>query len=167
MNIDITDPADLFCDVRDGIPLRSNSANFIFSEHFIEHIDYPISTDLFLDECYRILNRNGKIVIGAPNSSLPIDAYNNKDNCYYEKIKERWERKKGAVIDSYIDIINYHFRDMFHHDKYSPHFWAYDFEKLESMLKRHGFINIKVWQPDLSIINFKRKDRTIYIEGEK
>lgn len=167
INIDLCEPADIICDVREGLPLPDQSASFIYCEHFLEHLDYPISVELFLNECFRVLKTDGKIVIGVPNSTQAIDAYVNRDTEYYEKHKERWSQKKNAVIDSYIDIINYHFRDLVNHPKYTPHYWAYDEEKLENMLIRLGFKSAGPWIPDMEMVNPGRYQRTLYAEAKK
>jgi predicted SAM-dependent methyltransferase len=40
VNIDIEPGADLVIDVRKGLPLDDCSVNFIYSEHFLEHLTY-------------------------------------------------------------------------------------------------------------------------------
>lgn len=167
INIDLFPPADIICDVREGIPLPDQSSTFIYCEHFLEHLDYPKSVEFFLKECFRLLQADGKIVIGVPNSSQAISAYVNRDNEYFESHKERWIIKKDAVIDSYIDILNYHFRDVMNHPKYTPHYWAYDEEKLKNMLVRLGYKNVHLWKPDMSLVNLERFHRTLYVEAIK
>ncbi len=54
-NIDIVPPADLVWDVREGIPLHDDSVNVLFSEHFLEHIDYPRSAKHYAAEALRVL----------------------------------------------------------------------------------------------------------------
>jgi hypothetical protein len=41
INIDLARNADLSLDMREQIPLSDGSAQTIYSEHFLEHLDYP------------------------------------------------------------------------------------------------------------------------------
>lgn len=61
-NIDAVPPADLLWDIREGIPLQDDSASEIFSEHFLEHIDYPRSAKHYAREAYRVLVPGGRII---------------------------------------------------------------------------------------------------------
>ena len=59
INIDLSPQADITLDIREPLPFLANSCAMIYSEHFLEHIDYPESTQLFLKECYRVLEPGG------------------------------------------------------------------------------------------------------------
>jgi len=63
--------------------------------------------------------------------------------------------------------VNYHFRDQDDDSKYSPHYWAYDFEKLKSLVKDAGFARIKRWKFDKFIANPQREWGSVYIEAVK
>jgi len=169
LNIDIVPPADILFDVREGLPLKSNSSKLIFAEHFLEHLDYPISAKKFINECFRVLKRGGKLILGVPNSRQVILAYIKKDKNYWKKILAGWYSKRNCRehFNTYIDLVNYHFRDQDDDFKYNPHFWAYDFEKLKSMVKTAGFRKVKKWKFDFNIANPKRKWGSIYIEAIK
>lgn len=169
LNIDIISPADIIWDVRESIPLKSNSIKFLFSEHFLEHIDYPISANKFLKECYRVLDKNGQIVMGVPDSRLAIKSYYCNDKKNINNFIRRWYNKRDCIkyINTPIDFLNYHFRDEDNHEKYNPHLWAYDYEKLYLMLKNVGFSNIKKWKFDKNIANSKREWGSIYIMARK
>jgi predicted SAM-dependent methyltransferase len=169
LNIDIARPADLICDVREGMSLPSGSAELIFAEHFLEHIDYPRSVKRFIKECYRILKPKGKLVIGVPDAGMMIKAYLRKDRKFYRKILKKWYSKRYILedIDTYIDLVNIHLRDENDSDKYSPHLWAYDEEKLVSLFRAAGFGQVSRWKFDTSIANPKRKFGSIYLEAVK
>lgn len=169
INIDIVPPADIIFDVREGLPLKTNSTDFIFSEHFLEHIDYPLSVNKFISECYRILKKEGKLVIGVPDSQLIISAYVKKDKKLWEQMIKKWYSNRNCLehFNTYIDLVNYHFRDQDDDFKYHPHFWAYDFEKLKSLLTSVGFIKVKKWKFNKAIANPKRKWGSLYVEALK
>ncbi len=169
LNVDIVPPADLVWDVREGLPFDENGTEYIFSEHFLEHIDYPTSVKKVISECFRITKDGGRIVIGVPDSELVLKAYNTKDDGYYKEIMSRWFSKRDCLNDfnTYIDLVNYHFRDQDDHEKYNPHFWAYDFEKMKSLLKNAGFKQIEKWDFDNSIANPKREWGSLYVTAIK
>jgi len=169
LNIDLVLPADMICDVREGIPLKSNSIRFLFSEHFLEHIDYPKSTKRFIKECYRVLEKNGRIVVGVPDSRLAVKAYYNRDKKAINKFIKLWYSKRNCLghFNTPIDFLNYHFRDQDDDKKYHPHLWAYDEEKLKSLLRDAGFRKIGVWNFDARIANPKRKFGSVYVRGTK
>lgn len=169
LNIDIAQPADLVCDVREGMPLPNGSVGLIFAEHFLEHIDYPRSVKGFIKECYRVSKLGGKLVIGVPDAGMMIKAYLRKDRKFYRKILKKWYAKRDVFkdIDTYIDLVNIHFRDQNNSNKYSPHLWAYDEEKLVSLFHEAGFGLVRHWKFDASIANPKRKFGSIYLEAVK
>lgn len=168
-NIDIIPPADLIWDIRENIPLQKKSVKYIFSEHFFEHLDYPKSAKFFIDECYRILNDSGQIVLGMPDSELVLKAYYLRDKKLYNKFIFSWYKNRDCLkhFNTYIDLVNYHLRDQDDNEKYNPHYWGYDYEKLYSMLIARGFKNISKWQFDNTIANPKRKFGSIYITAFK
>lgn len=168
-NVDIVPPADLVWDVREGLPFPDACCEFIFSEHFLEHIDYPISVKRFIGECFRILKPNGKIVIGVPDGGLAAKKYATRDKKFYQQMIEKWYSKRDCLehFNTYIDLLNYVFRDQDDDKKYNPHFWAYDFEKLESLFKEAGFPKAGRWPFDESIANPKREWRSIYVVATK
>jgi len=169
LNIDIIPPADLIWDVREGIPLKSNSVEFIFCEHFLEHLDYPVSVKKLVKESFRVLKPGGSIVVGVPDSEIVIKKYIKKDKMFFQEIIDRWYSKRDCLehFNTYIDLINYHFRDQDDSDKYNPHLWAYDFEKLKSLFKSVGFETVNKWCFDSELANPKRKWGSIYVVAKK
>lgn len=169
VNIDIIPPADIVWDVREGIPLKPNSAKFIFSEHFLEHIDYPVSAKKFVKECWRVLKKNGQVVVGVPDGALAIRAYYKRDRKLISRFKHKWYSQRNCLkhFNTPIDFLNYHFRDQDDDKKYHPHLWTYDQEKLRSLLKEGGFKKTGVWKFNPQITNPKREFGSIYIYGIK
>ncbi len=169
LNIDIFPPADLIYDVRQGLPLPDNCCTFLFCEHLLEHIDYPVSIEKFLSECFRVLKKGGRFVIGVPDGELVLKNYCKNDQLFKEEIIKRWygRRKISNYINSYIDLVNYHFRDMDDDKIYNPHLWAYDYKNLYSLLKKARFSNIKKWSFNKLIANPKRKWGSLYVVVNK
>ena len=65
LNVDLSDDADVTLDMREPFPFQGNSFQIIYSEHFLEHIDYPEQTLAFLRECYRVLEAGGIFSVGV------------------------------------------------------------------------------------------------------
>lgn len=169
LNIDIFEPADLVCDLREGIPLENESVEFIFTEHFFEHIDYPTSAKRFIQECYRILEEDSQIVLGVPDAEQVLKGYQDKDKALREEYIKRWYANRNCKGDfnTYIDLVNYVFRDQDDDEKYNPHFWAYDFEKLSDLFTSAGFSSVSRWNFDPLIANPKREFGSIYVIATK
>ena len=145
INIDIQQPADIVYDIRIKIPLPSNSVNFIFTEHFLEHIDYPNSVLRFFSEAYRVLSAKGRIVVGVPDSGLIAKAYASNNTEFLQRLKQAWYSKRTIYndIDLGIDLVSLAIRDQDADEVYNPHFWGYDETKLISLFEKFGFVNIK------------------------
>lgn len=169
INIDVFKPADIIFDIRNGIPLPPESINFIFTEHFLEHLDYPVSVLNFFSESERVLRKNGKLIIGVPDAGNIIQRYVKNDKKYLSKIKKKWYKKRSIIknIDPGIDIVNLIIRDQDTDEKYNPHFWGYDEIKLKKLFKNTGFRNVKKWTFNKEIANPKRKFGSLYMEGVK
>lgn len=169
INIDIVPPADILFDVREGIPIGDDFCEQIFSEHFFEHIDYPNSAKRFINECYRILKPGGVMIVGVPDSELMLSSYIKREKGFYNRAIKTWYSKRNCLkdINTYIDLVNYHFRDQDDDAKYNPHYWAYDFDKLKSLAISAGFHDVKKWKFNSKIANPKRKFGSIYIEAKK
>lgn len=169
LNIDIVPPADLVCDVREGIPLDDSCSEFIFTEHFFEHVDYPISSKKVISEVFRLLKPGGQVVLGVPDSELVAKSYVNKDKEFYDRALSTWYANRDCLehFNTYIDLLNYHFRDQDDDEKYNPHYWGYDFEKLESLFMNAGFSKVEKWKFDPSIANPKREWGSIYVIATK
>jgi SAM-dependent methyltransferase len=73
---------DLRCDIRDGLPIRANSLDYIVSIHVLQDLMY---TDLrpALRELHRILKPGGILRIGLPDLDKAIQAYLHKDRGYF------------------------------------------------------------------------------------
>jgi len=169
LNIDAFPPADLICDIREGVPLQDKTAKLIFTEHFLEHIDYPKSVKKVVKECYRILEPTGKIIIGVPDGGLAMESYVTRDKKFYDKMLATWYKERNCLEDfnTYIDLVNYIFRDQDDDEEFNPHIWAFDFEKLESLLTDAGFKEVKPWKFDKKLANPRREWGSIYVSAIK
>jgi predicted SAM-dependent methyltransferase len=127
-------------DVRRSLPFRDNSVRGIFTEHFLEHLDYREEVPEFLTECYRVLGDRGVLRIVVPDAEKYLRAY----------VEDGWRelvalRRLDQNLNDYyypfryktkMEVINVVFRQQ------QEHKFAYDFETLEFILKRSGFSNV-------------------------
>ncbi len=170
INIDVVSPADIQWDIRNDLPFCDNSIKRIFTEHVLEHLDYPISVNTILKEAYRVLEKDGELIIGVPDCNLPIHDICTHSEKNMNIAKQRWYANRPDVATNMItnlDYLNYVMRDQLFHAKYHPHYWGYNEENLTLLLKNSGFNLIEKWQIESSIINPKREWGTLYLRAEK
>ena len=74
LNIDIAPEADLTIDVRQGLLFQDNSVDFIYNEHFIEHLTYE-EGEVVLKDFWRCLKIGGVLRIATPDLDFLIKMY--------------------------------------------------------------------------------------------
>lgn len=79
----------IISDLKEGLKYEDNSVNFIYSEHFIEHLDEVDGYSL-LQECYRVLSDNGVLRISTPDLDTLLDFY-----CEYKDKELDLSRYRG------------------------------------------------------------------------
>ena len=159
VNIDIQNCADVCADVRKGIPFGTNTVDFIFSEHFIEHLDFGEGTNFF-KECYRVLIPGGMVRTATVDLDYVI-----------EKYRSDWRNQTWMCHPAYGYIktpgmmINVVFRSW-------GHLFVYNGEDLALQLSASGFRNIRRCQfkesscSELSNLEL-RPDSKLIIEATK
>jgi SAM-dependent methyltransferase len=158
-------------DCRTALPLASESARGIFTEHFLEHLDYYEEAPKFLKECRRILRPGGTLRVIVPDGAKYLEAYCSGDLAAMQSISPfmKWDRTCKAVPLSIVrdvvpfrtkmEVVNFHFRQA------GEHRFSYDFETLSELLEECGFESIvempfrKSDLPDLEIDNEVRSPR--------
>ncbi|MEV7218069.1 methyltransferase domain-containing protein [Kitasatospora cineracea] len=167
-NIDLVPPADFLWDVREGVPLPDGTVELLFNEHFLEHIDYPRSAKGFAAESFRVLAPGGQVITGVPDAAHVLNRYPAAPAEAGETIR-RWYSKRSCRddINTYLDLVNYVFRDQDDDPHYTPHLWAYDFEKLAQLFTEAGFSTVKPWTFDATLANPKREWASVYVIATK
>jgi predicted SAM-dependent methyltransferase len=157
VNIDLSANADLQLDMREPIPLPNGSAEIIYSEHFLEHLNYPDDTQRFLNESFRVLEPGGTFSVGVPDSGCALFAYANAH-----------DRRQGVPnpwtpdwCETWMEHINFLFRQGFEHR------FAYDFETMERALKEAGFVEIRQREFASDIDDPIREAGTLYVNAMK
>ncbi|AZK95500.1 MULTISPECIES: class I SAM-dependent methyltransferase [Streptomyces] len=167
-NIDAAPPADLLWDVREGLPLHDDSVELLFSEHFLEHIDYPRSAKRYAAEAHRVLAPGGRIVTGVPDAAFALGGYYGPLDPVEETMR-RWYGRRDCRphINTRLDLVNLVFRDQDDDPHYTPHLWAYDHEKLVQLFTEAGFGAVEPWDFDEALANPKRRWGSVYVTATK
>ena len=122
-----TSKADLYWDLLQRLPFSDNNCAYIFCEHFLEHLSYPIEVHKFLADCYRILEDGGTLRLILPDVERVIKAYAEGD--------VEFLKKAAPQSNSLIEELNL----IFHGNPLGEHHYAYDFSSISELLKGVGF----------------------------
>jgi predicted SAM-dependent methyltransferase len=130
----------VFMDAQKKFLFAESTFDYIFCEHFIEHLDYWNGLR-FIQECHRVLKPGGKLRISTPDLCFLIDLFaENKTELQHRYIK--WAVDSQTDFDIYLDtfVINNFFRSW-------GHKFIYDYKTLKDSMTRCGFINIRQYNP--------------------
>lgn len=67
------------------LPYASGSIEFVYSEHFLEHLPHEAAL-AHLADCFRVLKPGGSIRVSCPDLMALVRAYLNKDTEHYKKV---------------------------------------------------------------------------------
>jgi predicted SAM-dependent methyltransferase len=134
-------------DLSYGIPLEDETADFVYSSHFLEHLERPVGKRL-LEECLRVLKPGGVVRIAVPD------------------LEYAWEMYKRGEKEKMI-------HDFFFAEEmtgFGRHRYAYDYDMLKTLLREMGFVEIRRCEfqdgkmPDLVFLD-NRGDYTVFVEA--
>jgi predicted SAM-dependent methyltransferase len=167
------DPEVVHLNATEPFPFDDASFDFVFSEHMIEHIPYPMGCRM-LQECLRGLKPGGVARISTPNLNFLIELYGSKTELQREYIQ--WSQKcfiPWAADANDTFVINNFVRDW-------GHCFIYDDKTLRQAMTNAGFIAVERCELQQSrkaelreLENEKRSPpgflrlETITIEGER
>lgn len=168
INIDLRYHGQLRLDLRKPLPFKSNSIDYIYNEHFFEHLNYIDKTAIrCLQDYLRVLKKGGKLRLVIPDMELLFKAYVNKDYQYFKTTNIEDYIPQSKKYSSIIDFVNWGVYQR------GQHKYCYDFEKISLLLKSVGFKNIfrdnfnSEKDIDRTWANTNPKDFSIYIEAVK
>ena len=148
INVDLSNQADLRLDLREPLPFQDNSVTDIYTEHFLEHLNYPNLYEStgwnfetpelpsealsFLRECRRVLIPGGLLDVVVPGAECILMEYAMRHQVPFPRC--RWWGPKWC--NTPLHCVNYVFRQG------SEHRYAYDEETLGAVLRDAGFENV-------------------------
>jgi predicted SAM-dependent methyltransferase len=161
VNIDLFNPtADVALDLREAFPFPDASVSFIYSEHVLEHFEYPRDVRHILQECFRVLAPGGVFSIGVPDHGVVATAYATRDTSFFQERRLRSYLREGDT--TLMHHINYNFRQD------GLHKYSYDEETLRQILERVGFVEVERRGFDPSLDSAKRNlSGTLYMQARK
>jgi predicted SAM-dependent methyltransferase len=128
-------------DATDRFPLPSESFDYIFSEHLIEHISYAAGNSM-LSESFRVLKQGGKVRISTPDLAVLLAIYTEAPSTMRDRYVE-WVISNfvpDAVVRRECFVINNAFRNW-------GHTFIYDHATLEHLILTVGFEDIRWFAP--------------------
>lgn len=126
----------LHLDATATFPFEDNQFDYVFSEHMIEHVDFPHGRSM-LAECYRVLKVGGKVRISTPDLAFLINLRQNEKSDLQEEYI-RWNTDRFIAHAPYYDsvfVINNFVRDW-------GHSFIYDEMTLRYSLESTGFTEV-------------------------
>ena len=91
---------DIICDLAKEFPFKDNSCQYIYNEHFIEHLDW-LSGLRFLKNCHRCLKPGGVLRLVFPDFKKVFKAYLENDADFFKLVGERLN---GADYEYYRSV---------------------------------------------------------------
>jgi predicted SAM-dependent methyltransferase len=122
---------DLNWDLRNKLPFDDNSVDFIYSEHFFEHLT-PEEAHKTIKDLMELLKPGGVMRMAMPDLEVIINTYLNVPLDKDPVIKAH----KMDFIKTRAEWINMSFH-------WWGHKWIYDWEELQRRLKEVGYSKVK------------------------
>jgi len=151
---------DLNWDLRNPLPFTDSSVDYIFNEHFMEHLTVEEGQKSVKD-FMRVLKPGGVLRIATPDLRVSVDLYNNPD----------WKKHPFITrfgldfVQTPAELLNMGF-------SWWGHKWVYDYEELVRRLKETGVE--KITKQELRKSSHKalcdleiREESTLIVEVEK
>lgn len=150
---------DISCDIRNGLPLDSDSIDYIVSIHALPEVPYPELVPT-LQELRRVLKPGGTLRLGLPDLDKGIQAYLRNDRDYF-LIPDEEVRSIGAKF--IVQLLWY---------GWSRTLFTYDF--IEELLDKAGFSQVsrcaykQTHSPHPGIVELdNRKQESLFVEAVK
>lgn len=137
-------------DLSHSLPLKDQTADFVYSSHFLEHLFRP-DAERLLTECLRVLKPGGMVRVCIPDLAYAVSLYLRGEK---EKMLEAYffVEDKGSFL--------------------SRHKYMYDYELLSKLLEKIGFVQITLCSfqkgktPDIENLDNRPED-TLFVEAVK
>ena len=150
-------------DLRRGLPLPDGSCDYVYSSHFLEHLEYGEGLRL-MRECHRVLRSGGTFRAALPNFRTMFQAYLDGNQGFFESVnlgEVRPDVEEGT--ESLVDFVNYGVYQGGEHKS------IYDEEKLTKVLRQIGFRSVAAvpYQEGMDPALPLRARHSFYVEAVK
>ncbi|MGV6852787.1 MAG: class I SAM-dependent methyltransferase [bacterium] len=147
-------------DLSRGIPLEDNSVDYVYSEHFIEHLTFQQAVVL-LKEIYRVLKPGCVVRTAMPDLMEVVRNY--MTNNFSKQDWMNWP--KNSHVRSRAQVLNIAMRDWGHQ-------WLYDADELKRLCMETKFIEYSRYNINESnhecLSNLEtRKESCLTVEASK
>lgn len=116
-------------------PVPDGSVQYVYSDNVIEHLPLAAGRAM-LEQAHRVMQPGGVIRIVTPDIRKHVELYLSGTQALEGDVAKEY-RDLGLVVDHAIDLVRIPIGSFGHHEGY-----VYDFEVLESELKRAGFHSV-------------------------
>lgn len=124
---------DLEFDLVNPLPFPDNSVDYIFNEHFLEHLTVEDGKKAIV-EFMRVLKPRGVLRIAMPDLKSSVAHYTKSKEQWLADTKELYEKHHLTYIKTQAEMLNIAFREW-------GHKWLYDKEELARRIEEAGFKN--------------------------
>ena len=133
-----TNPETYFLkhELRSGVPATSNSLDFIYHSHFLEHLD-DREGRTFLQECHRVLKPGKRMRVAVPDLNLWIGNYVSGNQAFFDWYRKTYLGDDARRYPTHGSV----FMGMVYN---WGHRMAYDFDTLSALLTQCGFDGVEV-----------------------
>lgn len=138
LNCDINIYADCYLDVGKPLLIPDDSADFIYSEHLIEHLEYPAAND-FLRECRRVLKAGGVIRTATPD----LDFFIKGALAEHQELFSDFIANKQNSFLKLRDLPGNMNSMIMHITRFCDHPYVYQKTTLKQLLAKCGFRDIE------------------------
>jgi len=150
---------DISCDIRDGLPLETDSIDYAVSIHALPEIPYPELVPA-LTELHRVLKPGGVLRLSLPDLDKAIEAYQRGDRAYFLIPDDEVRSLGGKMV---VQLTWY---------GYSRSLFTTDFA--EELLSQAGFSQVAPVSYQLTNSTFagiteldNREKESLFVEGTK
>ena len=150
-------------DVTKGLPYEAGSVDAIYSQYMLEHLPRKAAEDL-IRECARVLRQSGLLRISVPDLRLWAEAYvaspDDEAADEFMRSAELGREQAPTGLARLVAAVSG-----------AHHQWAYDARSLSALLRRSGFVPVRVCEyqqgefPDLERV--ERNKGGIFLEAAR
>jgi predicted SAM-dependent methyltransferase len=175
VNLDVMprDGVTAVYDCRRNLPFPDGSVSMLFTEHFLEHLNFQDDVPVFLAECHRVLSAGGAMRVIVPDLAKYLEGYCTEGWAELERVRgmgsdhvDPWfgvpHRTKG-------EMVNFVARQW----TPEPHLYFYDTETLTLALAGAGFHDVREHRPGetrvqgLALDLAERESESLRVEASK